>query len=97
MTLNLATEGISNPYDILMLECSKQTHNSYKRDNSDLRPEDVPTFTIILKNQTAFIVQVNVIDKGSSLGPWKNRHRNDTRYILPSQTPNPPVGNNTLQ
>ena len=50
MTLNLATEGISNPYDILMLECSKQTHNSYKRDNSDLRPEDVPTFTIILKN-----------------------------------------------
>jgi hypothetical protein len=83
MTLDLNAEGIS-PSEILMVEATKTPHNSYKRDNSDLRPEDIPSFTVILKNQTAIICQVNVIDKGSALGPWKNKHRNDTRYQLPS-------------
>ena len=95
MTIDLNGEGIS-PYDVLMVEATKQTHNSYRRDNSDLRPEDIPGFTIILKNQTAIIFQVNVIDKSSALGPWKNRHRNDVRYLLPSQTANPPQEDKTI-
>ena len=49
MTLDLNAEGI-NPSDILMVEATKSPFNSYKRDNSDLRPEDIPSFTIILKN-----------------------------------------------
>ena len=51
MTLNLTEEGLCNdPSEIVGLDTSKTPHNSYKRDNSDLRPEDLPFITFILKN-----------------------------------------------
>ena len=51
MTLNLAEEGIcDDPSEILKMETSKTPSNNYKRDNSDLRPDELPFITFIIKN-----------------------------------------------
>lgn len=99
MTIDLLAEGILSS-DVILLEATKSPHNSYRRDNADLRPEDIPGISLFLRNGTAVSFQVNVIDKASGLGAWKTKHPNDVRYILPSQTPNPPkekAANNTAK
>ena len=53
MTLNLTEEGVCNdPSEILKLETSKNPSNNYKRDNSELRPDELPFITFLLKNGT---------------------------------------------
>jgi len=89
MTIDLRAEGLAAK-DVILLEATKSPHNSYRRDNADLRPEDVPGFTLVLRNGTAVSFQVNVIDRATALGAWRSKHGKDVRYILPSQTPNPP-------
>jgi hypothetical protein len=71
------------------METSRVPSNNYKRDNSDLRPDELPFITFILKNGIQFTFQLNVIDKASGLSSYKAKHRNDTRYITEEQTPNP--------
>ena len=52
MTLNLTEEGVCNdPSEILKMETSKTPANNYKRDNSDLRPDELPFITFVMKKQ----------------------------------------------
>jgi len=53
LSLNLTEEGICNdPSEILKMETSKSPSNNYKRDNSDLRADELPWITFLLKNGT---------------------------------------------
>lgn len=90
LTLNLTEEEVCNdPSEILKMETSKAPSNNYKRDNSDLRPDELPFITFILKNGKQITFQLNVIDKASGLSSYKAKHRNDTRYQNADQTHNP--------
>jgi hypothetical protein len=90
LALNLTEEGVcDDPSEILKMETSRAPSNNYKRDNSDLRPDELPYISFILKNGIQFTFQLNVIDKASALSSFKAKHRNDTRYITSDQTPNP--------
>jgi len=53
LSLNLTEEGVCNdPSEILKMETSKSPSNNYKRDNSDLRADELPWITFLLKNGT---------------------------------------------
>lgn len=71
------------------METSKTPSNNYKRDNSDLRPDELPFITFVMKNGKQITIQLNMIDKASALSSFKAKHRNDTRYITADQTVNP--------
>ena len=90
LSLNLTEEGVcDDPSEILKMETSKTPSNNYKRDNSDLRPDELPFITFILKDGRQVTIQLNVIDKASALSSYKAKHRNDTRYQTEDQTVNP--------
>jgi len=89
MQLNLTEEGVcSNASDVILIESSKQTFPNYKKDNQDLKPDDRPWIAILTKKGVARHYQLSVIDKHSALGSYKQRHKNNTRYITPDQTAN---------
>lgn len=51
LTLNLTEEGVCNdPSEIIKMETSKSPSNNYKRDNSDLRADELPYITFLMKN-----------------------------------------------
>ena len=79
MNLNLTAEGICNsPHDIIGVTTAITPANSYRKDNQDLKPDDRPFFTLMVKDGRFFNYNIQVIDKASGLGHWKRNHPNDT-------------------
>jgi hypothetical protein len=82
MNLNLTEEGVCKDVsEIIGISTAKTPANSYKRDNQDLKPDDKPYVTIMLKDGRYYHFMLSVIDKSSSLGHYKRNHMNDTRYV----------------
>jgi hypothetical protein len=89
MNMNLTEEGVCNdPSEIVGISTAKTPAPSYKRDNQDLKPDDKPFVTILLKDGRYFHFMLSVVDKASSLGHWKRNHLNDTRYVHAHQSVN---------
>ena len=89
MRVDLKEEGIcESPHEIIHMITSRTPFNSYKKDNSDLKPEDRPYISLVMKDGRYVTLQLWVVDKLGGLLSYRRQHANDTRYILPSQTPN---------
>ena len=54
--------------------------NSYKKENSDLKPDDRPWISILTKKGNYIQYQLSVIDRITSLYQFRAKHMNDTRY-----------------
>ena len=85
LRLNLTEEGIStSPHEILSLIVAQTPANSYKKDNQDLKPDDRPFFSLVLRDGRHYYFMLNVIDKTSALSHFRRNHPDDTRYIFPN-------------
>ena len=89
MELDLKEEGLCDQAeDVVGMFTAKTPFNSYKKDNSDLKPDDRPWVALVTKQGLYFHYQLSVIDKSSALGAYRSRHVNDTRYLHENQTIN---------
>lgn len=81
LSLNLTQESVcSDAKDIVMLELSQTAFNSYKKDNSDLKPDDRPWISLLTKKGNYVHYQLNVIDRATAIYQFRGKHQNDTRY-----------------
>lgn len=86
---NLTYEGVCNsPNEILGIYTAKTPANSYKKDNSDIKPDDRPWIGIALKDGRFYNMMLWVVDRSVGLSAYRRRHMNETRYIYKNQTPN---------
>jgi len=88
-SINLTSEGICNsPSDIILMSTAQTPANSYKKDNSDLLPDDKPFIYFVTKNGKYSHILLSVIDRAQGLSAWRNKNKNDTRYVTAEQTAN---------
>ena len=89
MTLNLTEEAICiDPREIVSLNTAKTPAQSYKRDNHDLRPDDLPTFNLLLDDGRYYFYTLHVIDRKASLSHYRRTYKADTRYQSYEQSKN---------
>jgi len=89
MTFNLTEEGICiDPREIISLNTAKTPAQTYKRDNHDLRPDDLPFFNLLMDDGRYYFYQLHVIDRKASLSHYRRTYKNDTRYQSYQQSKN---------